>query len=483
MSLFRHLCVIGLLAGQLSAIAAEGFGDTAGQLKSDLAQALTELNDLQKRIAEEKIPLSAKANEMEDQILAKRRELEKAQRAQENKLVELNALKAEVKRRNDEQQYLVSLLNEYSRLFETRVHIAEAQSYQAVIADTKAAVDNVDFTLLQRINKQIELLQTSMKRLEHLSGGHIFDGSALSPAGVMEKGKFALVGPVALFRGERGDIAGLAELQLGSPEPTVIDIGVESSASIRQIVADRAGALPLDPTSGNALKLTAIKETWLEHIMKGGPVMVPILFLGLFSVVTCLVKWLQIQRIRLANPMDLQRILLCLRKHDQHSATAHANHFKGPVGDLLLTAINHAKEKKEYIEEVLYEKMLHTKPRLERLLPFIALAAAAAPLLGLLGTVTGMINTFNLITVYGTGDPKTLASGISEALITTEFGLVVAIPALLIHAFLSRKVKGVLGTMEQLTVGFINGVPEPTLESTETKKKDNTDNTERMDYV
>jgi biopolymer transport protein ExbB len=71
-----------------------------------------------------------------------------------------------------------------------------------------------------------------------------------------------------------------------------------------------------------------------------------------------------------------------------------------------------------------------------------------------------MINTFKMISIFGTGDPKTLSSGISEALVTTEFGLIVAIPCLLIHAFLSRKMKNVLGSMEELSVGFINGIPE-----------------------
>ena len=110
------------------------------------------------------------------------------------------------------------------------------------------------------------------------------------------------------------------------------------------------------------------------------------------------------------------------------------------------------------IEEILYEKMLHTKPKLERMLPFLSLAAATSPLLGLLGTVTGMINTFKLITVFGTGDPKRLSSGISEALVTTEYGLIIAVPCLLLFALLSRKAKGILASMEQTAVGFVNGL-------------------------
>ena len=96
------------------------------------------------------------------------------------------------------------------------------------------------------------------------------------------------------------------------------------------------------------------------------------------------------------------------------------------------------------------------------MIPFIAVVAATAPLMGLLGTVTGMIKTFKLITVFGTGDARSLSSGISEALVTTEFGLCVAIPALIIHALLLRRTKGVLASMEQTAVAFKNGLETDT---------------------
>jgi biopolymer transport protein ExbB len=77
----------------------------------------------------------------------------------------------------------------------------------------------------------------------------------------------------------------------------------------------------------------------------------------------------------------------------------------------------------------------------------------------LLGTVMGMISTFKLISSFGSGDPKLLAAGISEALIATATGMAVAIPALLFHAVVSRKAKGIMGSMEQTAVGFVNGIP------------------------
>jgi biopolymer transport protein ExbB len=129
------------------------------------------------------------------------------------------------------------------------------------------------------------------------------------------------------------------------------------------------------------------------------------------------------------------------------------------VGALLKAAVENYDRDKGHVEEVLFQKLIEAQPRLERFLPFIAVTAATAPLLGLLGTVTGMIKTFQLITIFGTGDAKSLSTGISEALITTEFGLIVAIPSLIFHALLSRKAKGVISSMERTSIGFINGMP------------------------
>ena len=86
------------------------------------------------------------------------------------------------------------------------------------------------------------------------------------------------------------------------------------------------------------------------------------------------------------------------------------------------------------------------------------MCASSAPLLGLLGTVTGIINTFKQITIFGSGDVKQLSGGISEALITTKFGLIVAIPSLLLHAYLSRKARAVTSEMEAQAVQFANEV-------------------------
>ncbi len=453
-----------LLASSLPGLSDGEFDSAVARAQAGLDKSLAELTQTRQRIANGKIPMSQRLHQLEEQVLERRKTWETSQRQRENQLVDLNVLKAEVKRRNDELTFIHGLISEYSRLFESRIHISEAPRYQQLISDTRAAADNHDLVPAERLGKEMELLTASWSRLQNLMGGATFPGDALTPQGVMEKGQFTLIGPIALFASRQSPASGLAELQLGSPEPTLIDVSPESQQGIRDIVEGRTGEFPLDPTMGNALKIESTHETFFEHIRKGGPVMVPILALGLAAFVIALIKWAQLRRIRIARPQDLQAILSHLNQGARERARSCAAAIKGPVGEMLLTAIHHVGEKKEYIEEVMYEKMLTTKPQLERLMPVIALTAATAPLLGLLGTVTGMINTFNMITVFGTGDPKTLAGGISEALITTEFGLIVAVPALLLHAFISRKAKGVLGSMEQITVGFVNGAPEPTEE-------------------
>jgi biopolymer transport protein ExbB len=123
---------------------------------------------------------------------------------------------------------------------------------------------------------------------------------------------------------------------------------------------------------------------------------------------------------------------------------------------MLALGVEHLREPRELIEEVMYERVLTTRLQLNRMLPFIAICAASAPLLGLLGTVTGIIDTFKMMTVFGSGDVKALSGGISKALITTEYGLIVAIPSLLLHAFLSRKARAIVGSMETAALAFAN---------------------------
>jgi len=168
-----------------------------------------------------------------------------------------------------------------------------------------------------------------------------------------------------------------------------------------------------------------------------------------------LLKLLEISKFKTPKPEMLQAVLGHLKSGETENAKGAAS---ADQTGIISAGVNNVDQRRGTLEEILYERILAARPRLERFLPFIALTAAAAPLLGLLGTVTGMIKTFNLITIFGTGDAKSLSSGISEALVTTELGLIVAIPALIFHGLLARMSRQKIGEMEQTAVGFVNGV-------------------------
>ena len=190
----------------------------------------------------------------------------------------------------------------------------------------------------------------------------------------------------------------------------------------------------------------------------GGVVGYVIVCLGIAELLLTLLKCIEILRFEVAAPEEVDGVLGELTQGNKDAAAQKAQQVSGVAGEMLTTGVEHAEESRGVLEELLFEEILRVRPALERFLPFLAITAAAAPLLGLLGTETGMIKTFQLITIFGTGDAKSLSSGISEALVTTALGLIVAIPTLILHGALSRMAKHKLALLEQLSVAFINGV-------------------------
>ncbi len=459
MKIRKILTILAALAAA-SFASAQTFAEASDSAFSDLKAVEAELGALRTVIADEKIPLSTELNRLENEVLTKRREAARIEDVRDNRQVDLNALEKEVDARAEQNTYVRSLLTEYIRAFRTRIHHSEIQAYDEMAQEAQTAVDDINLTEAQKFDVQIGLVRASLDRVKDIIGGHTFEGNAIVEGGLLNEGHYALVGPIAVFSSSDGSQTGLAEIQANAKSdlPVIFDIGAQFSEDIIALTTTGTCNLPVDPSLGNAIKIKLTSETLWQHINKGGMVIWFILALALAASLVSIFKWFEINSVKRPKPGDLQTILNDLNKGDKDAALAKASSIPGPFGELLIAGVNHANEEKELLEEILYERLLATQPKLERLLPFIALTAGAAPLLGLLGTVTGMIQTFRLITVFGTGDAKSLSSGISEALITTEFGLYVAIPALLAGALLSRKAKGTLSEMEQTSVAFVNGL-------------------------
>ncbi|MFM1871319.1 MAG: Biopolymer transport protein ExbB [Planctomycetota bacterium] len=435
------------------------FDQAATNLERQVVESVQRLAALREEIAGEKVPMSKRLSDLESELQAVRAEFQSKTRLLDSRTLDLGNLRTEIKLRQDEASYLSSLLSEYVRNFESGLHVAEKQRHAEPLQAAKLAAENSAAAPADIWANQIALIGESIDRLLDAGGGTRFAGHAADGTGLVNQGEFTAVGPLLFFRGADGKTFGTAEQRLDSSEPAVLSFGdPELAKNADHMLANREGLLPLDPTLGNAHKVAAIDETFLEHLQKGGPVVYPIVGIAGLALLVALLKWLSLVGVRRPATKRVKQLMDAVATRDVEAAKRIGEVLVGPSGEMLAVGVEHLHEPRELIEEVMYEKVLATKLRVQGWLPFIAITASSAPLLGLLGTVTGIMNTFSLMTLFGTGDVKTLSSGISEALITTELGLYVAIPSLILHAFLSRKAKAILDDMEKSAVALVNQI-------------------------
>ena len=196
----------------------------------------------------------------------------------------------------------------------------------------------------------------------------------------------------------------------------------------------------LDPSRGSILKVLILTPGFVERIKLGGTVGYTIIVLGLAAGLLAIVRWVVVSQT--GRKVSIQK------KSDEVSDG-------NPLGRILGIYEANRTTDVETLELKLDEAIMRESASLEKMLWAIKVVSVVAPLMGLLGTVTGMIRTFQAITLFGTGDPKMMASGISEALVTTMLGLYVAIPLVLLHALVSNTSKGVVEVLEEQAAGLI----------------------------
>ncbi|GAB6057554.1 MotA/TolQ/ExbB proton channel family protein [Desulfonatronum parangueonense] len=200
------------------------------------------------------------------------------------------------------------------------------------------------------------------------------------------------------------------------------------------------GLFALDPSRGAILAHLVQSPTLIERIKQGREIGVIILGLGLLGLTIFLVRFSVLTAIG-------RRVGRQLRSGEPQD--------DNPLGRIMLQAQANTQSDPETLEIRLDEAVLRETPRLERGLTTIKILAAVAPLLGLLGTVVGMIETFQAITLFGTGDPQLMAGGISQALVTTALGLSVAIPLLFLHSLVAAKSRSLTMILEEQGAGLL----------------------------
>lgn len=232
--------------------------------------------------------------------------------------------------------------------------------------------------------------------------------------------------------------------------PTPAQTGFSAAQTGFQAAQTGFGLTPTPPPvePGFALDM-------LETISKGGLVMYPMILLSFFVFILIVERALFLRSLRKNAGPFIDTFFDHYEKGDVEGARKAAKEHEGPISRMLRKGLSTISNSRENIREALNQAALQEMPGLNRFLSTIGVIGTMMPILGLLGTVSGMISTFEVITVKGTGDPKALAGGISEALITTQTGLIFALPILLLHNFLANRVDFFINMMESTSSRFL----------------------------
>ena len=462
--LFKALVLIALAPCGLASAATNTLDEAVLQTQQEIKTELEALTALRADIARQRAPISDRHRELAAAVRAKRETVEHTREAKRYGEQQRKALNADVVQLEEECQFALTALSEYRRGLETRLTAAEMQRYRhsldAVDASLAAATD------FSRLSMAAEaLLPKAAQWGRDRMGGHRFNGAALNSVGLEERGAFLVMGPICYFSNTNG-VGGLVLTQFGSDSPAYYDRHTpQQRDAITFLLAGAEVTVPLDVSNGDGLRISEAGDSLSEQIGKGGFVMVPLLLIGVMAIALTLWKLLELRGMRQAPTAPLDSIMKHLESGDIDQATRAARALHAPLSTLIEEALAYRDSPREHLEEILHERILAMVPRLERHLGTLAVFGGVAPLLGLLGTMTGMIHTFDLVTLFGTGEARLLSGGISEALITTKFGLAVAIPVLLVHAFLARRVRTIIGGLENAAVRFVNmlkiGAPTP----------------------
>ena len=202
----------------------------------------------------------------------------------------------------------------------------------------------------------------------------------------------------------------------------------------------RFGIDPTGPTGGSLLANLIQTPSLAERAAQGREVGYAIIFVGLIGIGLAFWKlW----------------SLYVLGKAVRAQAGSKTLDVRNPLGRVLKVGEENFNKDIDTLELKLAEAIMAERPSIERGIGAVRIISVVAPLAGLLGTVTGMIVTFQMITLYGTGDPKLMAGGISQALVTTVLGLLVAIPTTLLHSFTASSAKGIISVLEEQSTGIL----------------------------
>lgn len=457
-NVLKMLCfILVVLAADVSQAPAQNFEQVAEDVSTGHNKAIAKKQKQDKKIEGKQQDLQQKIAEL-NKTLTKEEGLLITDRDSLNLVVnERNKIKQEISTRLASKEELDNIFLDHIRNF---LALAETAPYSAQHPErltklksylgTEKLFDLTDMTTL-----------FIMYFADIVAGGKNinYQGTILERSGEEIDADIIRLGHVGAIYQTENKI-GFLTLSSGSNRLLMSgDPGYFVRQQLRTFFAGEELETPIDITGGAAISQLSRKETLKDRLKSGGLLVIPILFVALVAIFLTIERVAFLSKVRTNTDQLMSNVTeLVLKGKFAEALDTTRPHQNRPTGKVLMAGLVARGENEEVIESAISEAILTQAPRLERFIRTLKVLAAVAPLLGLLGTVTGMINTFQVITIHGTGDPRLMAGGISEAMITTQVGLAVAIPILMIASFLGGRVRNLAQDMEEKGIALMGAL-------------------------
>ena len=502
-----HRFVTAALAGLALLQPALAADNAIATARDSIKKAGTELLSTQKEYADLRLALYREDNKLDDQVITLSKELRTLERDEELRTSKVRSLEREVETRKADFTYASGVLNQYAKAIISRLHPAESQLYKTEIEtlDQKATAATGD--PVAEVMDRCKIMETGIKRLSAIAGGHRFDGKALGRGGQAIEGTHLIVGPAVLFASTDRSFEGVASTaDTGAGLAAIVPLA-ETNGTIAKAIESGEGTVPLDATGGRAIE-AALKNPGgehsggaMEHLALFGDIAKNMMFDGWIAIAVCVlmivIGWtIAARKILYLNSIEkgtkefirqwslLSSDLTAIDHGDKGSVDSLGGNAdtatqklieKSPLYEIYHIGsdeirhrlANDRTHKKgltgrsiQAIRAALDAGMVRCQHKLTDGLVYLTISIAGGPYVGLLGTVVGVMITFALIAKSGEVDVNAIAPGIASALLATVAGLVVAIPALFVYSYLNNRIKSMVGEIQVFIDEFVAKMAE-----------------------
>lgn len=403
----------------ITCVQAQTLNQVSESLLQDIKKSQQRLTKREAIISKEKIALAKAISIEQEKLLTLREKTAVNRRLVDDNTLALTQIQDRLKLWRDQDNYQKRLLLELAEKIELPI-----EKINQVAVDNQIGLEV--FKDYVKTNQEALAPQWQQQKIVQLSGEIV-------------TAHVVTLGPVTWYLLNNHQQGGL----LDDNNRVTLVFDELKTASLAKLITEHKAQITFDPTLERALQLENQSESVYEHIERGGIWAVPIMLFALFALLIALSKVWQLSRLPELMPLLAERIDVIAKSRVVSDKIERLNQLQAQLkgAEQKLVQITLATPSQVQRDDMLLAYLVEHRQKLNARLGAIAITAAVSPLLGLLGTVSGMIETFQMMTIFGSGDPSVVSGGISKALITTELGLVVAIPSLILHALLSRKIK------------------------------------------